>query len=121
MNRIDLCNPMNAESSPTTADSPQNILVFQQNGSGETKIAGVRRYGGSHIALTEISIDTPLPPIIEDSSEYLPHRIEADLVLDFLRHPDLSYDLAELCSRQKIPLIASGKKRGGKGIHTPPT
>jgi hypothetical protein len=26
---------------------------------------------------------------------YLPDAINADLVLDFLKHPDLSYDLAE--------------------------
>jgi hypothetical protein len=96
-------------------------MVFQQNGSGESKIAGVRQYGGSHVELAVISIDTPLPPIIEDSSEYLPPRIEADLVLDYLRHPDLSYDLADLCCRQNIPLIASGKKLEGQGIHTPPT
>ena len=99
----------------------QKILVFQQNGSGESKIAGVRQYGGNQIVLEVIAIDNPLPPIIEDSSEYLPHQVKADLVLDFLKHPDLSHDLADLCRKQNIPLIASGKKLEIKGIHTPPT
>ena len=102
-------------------DKPQKIIVFQQNGSGESKIAGVRKYGGNKIVLEVVSIDEPLPPIIEDTSEYLPHKISADLVLDFMKHPDLNHDLAQLCRAQRIPLIASGKKLEIKGVHTPPT
>ncbi len=103
------------------SDKPQKILVFQQNGSGESKIAGVRKYGGDKIVLEVVSINEPLPPIIENTSEYLPHQIRADLVLDFMKHPDLNHDLAELCKDQRIPLIASGKKLEIKGVHTPPT
>jgi hypothetical protein len=109
---------MNAENK---TNIPQKILVFQQNGSGESKIAGVRKYGGDRIVLEIVSIDNPLPPIIEDTSEYLPHQISADLVLDFMKHPDLNHDLAGLCRDQGIPLIASGKKLEIKGVHTPPT
>lgn len=100
---------------------PQKILVFQQNGSGESKIAGVRKYGGDKMVIEVVSIDDPLPPIIEETSEYLPHTISADLVLDFMKHPDLNHDLAGLCRDQGIPLIASGKKLEIKGVHTPPT
>jgi hypothetical protein len=107
--------------SKNSKDEPQKILVFQQNGSGESKIAGVRKYGGDKIVLEVVSIDEPLPPIIEDTSEYLPHKIRADLVLDFMKHPDLNHDLAKLCKNQSIPLIASGKKLEIKGVHTPPT
>jgi hypothetical protein len=102
-------------------DEPQKILVFQQNGSGESKIAGVRKYSGNRIVLEVFSIDDPLPPIIEDTSQYLPPNIKADLVLDFMKHPDLSYDLANLCCKQRIPLVASGKKHEIKGVHAPPT
>ena len=102
-------------------DKSQRIVVFQQNGSGESKIAGLRKYGGDQIRVEVASIDEPLPPLLEDSSPYLPGRIEADLVLDFLKHPDLSHDLAALCSQQNIPLIASGKKHDFKGVHIPPT
>ena len=102
-------------------NTPQKILVFQQNGSGESKIAGVRKYGGSRFVLDVISIDEPLPQLVEDTSQYLPTKIRADLVLDFLKHPDLSHDLAVLCRNLDIPLIASGKKLEIKGVHTPPT
>ena len=71
--------------------------------------------------LEVISINDTLPPLVEDTSAYLPHKIRADLVLDFLKHPDLSHDLADLCRNQDIPLIASGKKLNIKGVHTPPT
>ena len=112
---------MNSTRTAIGTVDPQKIMVFQQNDSGESKIAGVRKYGGNQITLEVISIDKPLPPIIEDSSEYLPHSIQADLVLDFLKHPDLSHDLAGLCCKQNIPLVASGKNLEGAGIHTPPT
>jgi hypothetical protein len=102
-------------------DNPQKIVAFQQNGSGESKIAGVRKYGGNRFVLEVISIDEPLPPLVEDTSEYLPPEISADLVLDFLKHPDLSHDLAVLCRNLDIPLIASGKKLEIIGVHTPPT
>jgi hypothetical protein len=112
---------MHSTNSMNKTDNPQKILVFQQNGSGESKIAGVRKYGGNRIVLEVISIDDPLPPLVEDTSEYLPHKIRADLVLDFLKHPDLSHDLAALCCDLDIPLIASGKNLEIKGVHTPPT
>ena len=100
---------------------PQKILVFQQNGSGESKIAGVREYGKNRIVLEIVSINDTLPPLIEDTSAYLPRDIKADLVLDFMKHPDLSHDLADLCRTLDVPLIASGKKVNVKGTHTPPT
>jgi len=104
-----------------TKDLPLNILVFQQNQSGESKVAGIRKYGGDQFEITTVSIDDVLPPVIDDTSEFLPQNITADLVLDFLQHPDLSYDLARLCSEQEIPVVASGKKHSGSCVFTPPT
>ena len=49
----------------------------------------------------------------------LPTHIDADLVLDYLQHPDLSEDLAVLCARQSIPMIAPGRKI--RYAVTPPT
>ena len=108
------------------AESPkpggrQKILVFQQDGSGERKIQGVRSYAKDHFTIEIISIDGPLPPILDDTTDYLPSDIEADLVLDFLKHADLSHDLAAACSKRKIPVVASGKKLRVHGIFTPPT
>lgn len=103
------------------AQRPQLILVFQQNGSGEFKIQGIRNFGGGLFQLEVISIDTPLPPIVDDPEEYLPEEFEGDLVLDFLRHPDLSHELAKRCARRSIPIIASGKKLEIPEAVTPPT
>ena len=99
----------------------QKILVFQQNNSGESKTRGIRRYGKNHFSIETISIDEFLPPILDDTGDYLPRDIEADIVLDFLQHPDLSQDLAALCSKRKIPVVASGKKLRSHGVFTPPT
>ena len=97
------------------------IIVFQQNNSGESKIAGIRKFGEGRFDLHMISIDIPLPPVIDDAREFLPADIDADLVLDFLKHPDLSYDLARLCRDKGIPVVASGKKLKHEGVATPPT
>jgi len=97
------------------------ILVFQQNKKGETKIAGICQHGGDRFEMEVISIDNNLPPVIDDAREFLPEKIEADLVLDFLQHPDLSYDLAQICSEMEIPLVASGKKYHPSHVFIPPT
>nr|NJM04213.1 hypothetical protein [Desulfobacula sp.] len=62
----------------------QKIVVFQQNGSGESKISGINRFGNSRFAVTIINIDGDLPAFIDDPFPYLQDSIEADLVLDYL-------------------------------------
>lgn len=102
-------------------DGPQRIVVFQQKGSGERKVAGVREYGDGSFTLETVSIDDELPQVLDDTSAFLPEDFDADLVLDFLKHDDLSVDLAKLCARKKIPIIASGKKNNSTSVLTPPT
>jgi hypothetical protein len=102
-------------------EEPQKIVVFQQNGSGEKKIEGIRRYGNSGFTIEIVSIDENLPGVIDDAKKYIPRDIRADLVLDFFKHPDLSQDLAEICRDKNIPVVASGKKLRVKGVLTPPT
>lgn len=68
-----------------------------------------------------VSIDAPLPVVIDDAAPWLPPDIRADLVLDFLRHPDLSHALAEKCRQANIPVVASGRKGRLEGVRTPPT
>lgn len=103
------------------AEPVQHILVFQQGGSALTKIEGIHRYGGPKLVLTIISIDVALPAILDDAGDYLPQTLQASLVLDYLKHPDLSDELGKLCSSQGVPLIASGKKMRWPGVFTPPT
>lgn len=89
---------------------PQNIIIFQQKGSAASKIAGMKRFGNDRFSMNVVDIDEELPDIIDDASFLLPEHIDADLVLDYLRHPDLSTDLALLCQKLGIPVVASGKK-----------
>lgn len=99
----------------------QKIIVFQQNGSGKTKISGIREFGKKHFIIETWDIDEPLPPVIDDTSPYLPDVIDADIVLDFLKHRDLSDDLSLLCQKLNIPVIASGKKITTGEAVCPPT
>lgn len=99
----------------------QRLTVFQQKGSGKLKIEGLRKYGADYFEFTIVDIDEELPLVIDDTSDYLPDDIDCDLVLDFLKHNDLSTDLAALCQKKNIPVIGSGKKLPGKGAITPPT
>ena len=99
----------------------QRIVVFQQRGSGEKKIQGLRRHCEGRAELHIVSIDAPLPSLLDDTDEYLPGEIDADLVLDFLIHADLSHDLALLCQSLRVPIVCSGKKHRIKWAITPPT
>jgi thymidylate synthase len=101
--------------------NPQKILVFQQNNSGEKKIEGIRQFGDNRFTVEVVSINETLPEIIDDTTKYIPRNFQADLVLDYLNHPDLSHDLAALCRDKKIPVVASGKKLRVEGVLTPPT
>jgi len=114
-------HPSKKSSSQPLADPCQKIAVFQQQGSAESKIHGIRKYGGNDFEIEVVSIDAILPPVMDETEGYLPQHIQADLVLDFLKHPDLSHDLAALCRSQDVPVVASGKKLRSEGVITPPT
>ena len=99
----------------------QKILVFQQYGSGESKTRGILRHGRGLFTIEVVSIDEKLPALLDDTEGYLPRDIQADLVLDFLKHPDLSHDLAVACRNRRIPIVSSGKKMRVRWGWTPPT
>jgi len=99
----------------------QRIVAFQQNQSGRGKIEGIERFGSGLFSMQVVSIDEAFPPVIDDTRPFLPDDIQADLVLDFLKHPDLSHDLAVICRNRHIPVVASGKKISIQGTLTPPT
>lgn len=89
------------------------IIVFQQHGSGEHKIEGVLQYGKDIEITRVVSIDMPLPDFIEDPEEFLHDNFNADLVLNFLKHPDLTDYLIRLCEHKNIPVVSAGKKGAG--------
>lgn len=89
---------------------PQQIVVFQQAGSGQSKIAGIQIFG-TNIQFAKIfNIDQALPEFIDDPEEYISDDFSGDLVLSFLKHPDLIDYLVSLCRKKKTPVIAAGKK-----------
>ena len=89
------------------------IIVFEENSSGEKKIQGIKSHGRGLAVVKRYNIVEPLPEIVDEPEEYIPEDFSGDLVLDFLKHPDLSSHLAELCREKNIPVIASGKKHPG--------
>lgn len=103
-----------------TDHEKQCIWVFQQNDSGMGKIQGIQKYGDGY-ELKIISIDDALPPIIDETDPYIPDPVGAHLVLDYLKHPDLSHALAEKCRKADVPVIASGKKPPLEEALTPTT
>jgi hypothetical protein len=90
--------------------NPFKIVVFEEQDSGEKKIRGIARHGKRLKIVRRFNIDASLPKIIDDPESYIAEDFEADLVLDFLKHPDLSSYLAQVCKKKKIAVIASGKK-----------
>lgn len=99
----------------------QRIVVFQQRGSGEAKIRGIREHGRGMCIAQVIDIDEDLPRVVDDTDPYLPASLEADLVLDFLRHPDLRQALALRCLEWSVPVVSSGKRMPVEGLISPPT
>lgn len=99
----------------------QRVIVIQQQGSGEAKIKALSVRGRDLEIVEVIDIEGPLPPIIDEPEPYLPERLDADLVLSFVKHPDLVEELARLCRRQGTPMVASGSKVDVEGTLTPPT
>jgi len=90
---------------------PTRIAIYQENGSGEAKIAGIRRYGRDIEIVSAVDVTGPLPEFIDDPAGFInPPPRAADVVLSFLKHPDLAAFLADLCEERAIPLVASGKK-----------
>ena len=89
------------------------IFVFQQQGSGEHKIEGVQQYGAPIKIIEIVSIDTAPPDFIEEPEEFISDDFTADLVLNFLKHPDLSQHLITLCEKKGIPVVSPGKKGEG--------
>jgi hypothetical protein len=86
------------------------IVVFEENGSGDKKIQGITRHGTGLDIVKIYNIEEALSEVVDDPETFIPEDFHADLVLDFLKHPDLSEYLTQVCKEKKIPVVASGKK-----------
>ncbi|MGC8735668.1 MAG: DUF166 family (seleno)protein DfsP [Dissulfurimicrobium sp.] len=88
---------------------PFRIVVFEQHGSGWLKTAGISEFGRDIIVEKVFDLPANLPSVIDEPEEFITEDFDGDLVLDFLKHPDLSEHLVRLCNKKGIPVIASGQ------------
>nr|HDM99522.1 hypothetical protein [Deltaproteobacteria bacterium] len=89
------------------------LVIFEEAGSGEYKIAGIKIYGHNITIERIYDILFDLPEIIDEPEEFIPYDFAGDLILNFLRHPDLSEYLVKICKIKGIPVIASGQNIPG--------
>jgi hypothetical protein len=88
---------------------PFRLVVFEEAGSGKYKVAGIEAYGRNITIERVYDIPSGLPEIIDEPEEFIPADFEGDLILNFLRHPDLSEYLVKICKTKGLPVIASGQ------------
>ncbi len=99
---------------------PQRILVLRQDGRSERRIRGIENTGKGRFRVDIVTITGSLPEVIDDTRDFLPRDLNADLVLDYLKHPDLSYDLARICKEKGIPEVATRKRIRNNWTYSPP-
>ena len=99
---------------------PCRILVVQQGDSGRPKIEGIQRHGDDRFVLSTWDVPTGLPRVLDETDAYLPEELDADMVLDFVDHPDVSQDLVELCREKGVPVVAPGAGGNLDWAYTPP-
>lgn len=94
------------------------IAVFQRGKRGEHKIRGIKKYGtGMEVEVYNVPED--LPEIVDNPEDFIPEDIEAELILDYVYHDDITDYLVDLGRKKGIPVIASGRKI--RGAITPAT
>lgn len=88
---------------------PFRIIIFQQGGNADFKIGGIEVYG-SGIEITAVhDLPSSLPEFIENPEEYLPEIGSCDLILTFVKQPDILAHIVTLANQKKIPVIAPGR------------
>jgi hypothetical protein len=88
---------------------PFRLVVFEEAGSGKYRVAGIEVYGRNITIERVYDIPSGLSGIIDEPEEFIPDDFEGDLILNFLRHPDLSEYLVKICKTMGLPVIASGQ------------
>jgi hypothetical protein len=99
----------------------QRIVVFQQSERAAAKIRWIGEHGRGMRIERVLDLPVDLPAVIDEPEVFLPERLNADLVLDYLKHPDLTHALALACKTEGIPVVASGRRVPVEGLFSPPT
>ncbi len=90
------------------------IALFEESGCAKRKIEGIKKYAPEILISPIVDIPSIRSDIvIDEPDEFLSIDFDADMVLDYIKHPDLSYFLVQLCKEKKIPVVASGQKIKG--------
>ncbi|MEZ0328462.1 MAG: DUF166 family (seleno)protein DfsP [Dissulfuribacterales bacterium] len=88
---------------------PFKIIVFQQGGNADFKIGGIEAYGeGIEIAAVH-DLPASLPDFIENPEEYVSDIEPCDLVLNFVKQPDITVHIVNTANKKAIPIIAPGR------------
>lgn len=99
----------------------QRITVYQQDDNARSKIDFIGRHGRDLELVACHNAAGPLPELIDEPGRLLADPGAVDLVLSYLKHPDLQQELARLCVARGLVLIASGQKLSGAGVFCPRT
>jgi hypothetical protein len=92
---------------------PYRLVVFDESGLGKYKVSGIEQYGHNIVIEKIFNIPEDLPDIIDEPEEFMPEDIKGDLILNFIKHPDLSEHLVKMCKIKGVPVIAPGQQIPG--------
>ena len=85
------------------------LILFQQGGNADFKVGGIEAYGNG-IEIQEVhDLPASLPEFIEEPGEYVPDIGPCDLILTFVRQPDIACHIVQTANKKGIPVIAPGQ------------
>ncbi len=94
-----------------------DIAIFQRGNFAENITKGIKLNSDFNVLV--FSVPEKLPQIIDEPEKYLKTDFNADLILDYLYHPNLTDHLIEIAKNKGVQIIVP--KRKVKGAITPVT
>ncbi len=85
-----------------------DIAIFQRGNFADHIAEGIRL--NSDFKVSVFSVPEELPQIIDEVEKYIKSDFKADLILDYLYHPNLTEYLIELAKSKGIPIIVPKRK-----------
>lgn len=88
---------------------PFRVVIFQQGGNADFKVGGIEAYGDGIEIQAVYDLPAFMPEFIEEPEEYVPNIEPCELVLTFVKQPDIACYIVQLANKRKIPVIAPGQ------------